>query len=83
MGLTITISKRAELRIISSRIKITLLCLQRSVILILLGVMLNSIHSKSISDLRFPGVLQLLAVSYFVCATLETIFMKPHSQVCV
>lgn len=81
MGLTITISKRAELRVTTSRIKITLRCLQRSLILILLGLMLNSIHSKSLNDLRFPGVLQLLAISYFVCATLETIFMKPHTQV--
>ncbi|XP_076223788.1 heparan-alpha-glucosaminide N-acetyltransferase isoform X2 [Nomia melanderi] len=80
MGLTITISKRAELRVTTSRIKITLRCLQRSLILILLGLMLNSIHSKSLNDLRFPGVLQLLAISYFVCATLETIFMKPHTQ---
>ncbi|KZC07069.1 Heparan-alpha-glucosaminide N-acetyltransferase [Dufourea novaeangliae] len=80
MGLTISISKRAELRRTTSRIKITLRCIQRSLILILLGLMLNSMHSKSLSDFRFPGVLQLLAVSYFVCATLEAIFMKPHSQ---
>lgn len=80
MGLTIAISKRAELRITTSRVKITLRCLLRTVILILLGVMINSIHSKSLSELRFPGVLQLLAISYFVCATLEIIFMKPYSQ---
>lgn len=80
MGLTITITKRAELRVTTSRIKITLRCLRRCLILILLGLMLNSMHSNSLYDLRFTGVLQLLAVSYFVCATLETIFMKPHSQ---
>ncbi|XP_034191243.1 heparan-alpha-glucosaminide N-acetyltransferase isoform X1 [Osmia lignaria lignaria] len=86
MGLTITISKRAELRVTASRLKITLRCVRRSLILIFLGLILNStnliqkIQLKSLSDLRFPGVLQLLAVSYFVCSTLETIFMKPHSQ---
>lgn len=79
--MSITISKRAELRLTTSRVKITLCCLRRSAILILLGLMLNSIDSKSLNDLRFPGILQLLAVSYFVCAILETIFMKPHSQV--
>ncbi|KOX80589.1 Heparan-alpha-glucosaminide N-acetyltransferase [Melipona quadrifasciata] len=79
MGLTITISKRAELRLTTSRVKIALCCLRRSAKLILLGLMLNSIDSKSLNDLRFPGILQLLAVSYFVCAVLETIFMKPHS----
>ncbi|XP_070152179.1 heparan-alpha-glucosaminide N-acetyltransferase isoform X2 [Polyergus mexicanus] len=80
MGLSITISKRSEFRVSSSRKKIILRCLQRAFILILLGLMLNSIHSKSLKDLRFPGVLQLLAISYFICATIETIFMKIHSQ---
>ncbi|XP_076233943.1 heparan-alpha-glucosaminide N-acetyltransferase isoform X2 [Calliopsis andreniformis] len=80
MGVTITISKRAELRVITSRVKITLYSLRRAIILILLGLMVNSIHDNSLSTLRFPGVLQLLAVSYFVCSALETLFMKPHSQ---
>ncbi|KAG7202184.1 hypothetical protein KM043_015863 [Ampulex compressa] len=80
MGLTITISKRAELRVTTSRLKSILRGLQRSIILILLGVMLNSIHNNSLSSLRFTGVLQMLGVSYFICATIETIFMKAHSQ---
>ncbi|XP_006622066.1 heparan-alpha-glucosaminide N-acetyltransferase-like isoform X1 [Apis dorsata] len=80
MGLMITVSKRTELRLTTSRIKITLYCLRRSAILIFLGLILNSKDSESLHDLRFPGVLQLLGVSYFVCAILETIFMKPHSQ---
>ncbi|CAL1675726.1 unnamed protein product [Lasius platythorax] len=80
MGFSITISKRSELRVSNSRKKIILRCLQRAFILVLLGLMLNSIHTDSLKDLRFPGVLQLLAVSYFVCATIETIFMRMHSQ---
>ncbi|KAG5315800.1 HGNAT acetyltransferase, partial [Acromyrmex insinuator] len=80
MGLSITISKRSELRVSNSRGKIIFRCLQRTIILILLGLMLNSIYAKSLDDLRFPGVLQLLAVSYFICATIETIFMKTHPQ---
>ncbi|EZA60115.1 Heparan-alpha-glucosaminide N-acetyltransferase [Ooceraea biroi] len=82
MGLSITISKRSELRVSSSRWKIILRCLQRAVILVLFGLILNSIYTKSLTlkDLRFPGVLQLLAVSYFICATIETMFMKAHSQ---
>lgn len=80
MGLSITISKRSELRVSSSRVKIILRCLQRAISLVLLGLMVNSIYTKSLKDLRFPGVLQLLAVSYFICATIETIFMKTHSQ---
>lgn len=81
MGLSITISKRSELRVSSSRGKIILRSLQRAFIFVLLGLMLNSIHAKSLKDLRFPGVLQLLAISYFICATIETIFMRTHSQV--
>ncbi|XP_077280266.1 heparan-alpha-glucosaminide N-acetyltransferase [Temnothorax americanus] len=80
MGFSIAISKRSELRVSTSRGKIILRCLQRAVILVLLGLMVNSIHAESLKDLRFPGVLQLLAVSYFVCATIETIFMWTHSQ---
>jgi len=81
MGLSITISKRSELRVSNSRGKIILRCLQRTVILVLLGLMINSIYAKSLKDLRFPGVLQLLGISYFICAIIETIFMKTHSQV--
>lgn len=80
MGLSITISKRSELRVSNSRKKIILRCLQRAFILILLGLMLNSTNTNSLKNLRFPGILQLLAVSFFVCATIETIFMKMHSQ---
>lgn len=80
MGLTITISKRAELRVTIPRVKIICRCFQRALILILLGLVVNSMDSKSLNSLRFPGVLQLLAVSYFICATLETIFMKAYSQ---
>ncbi|XP_011163673.1 heparan-alpha-glucosaminide N-acetyltransferase isoform X1 [Solenopsis invicta] len=80
MGLSITISKRSELRVSNSRMKIIFRCLQRALVLVLLGLMLNSMSMESLKHLRFPGVLQLLAVSYFVCATIETIFMKAHSQ---
>ncbi|XP_017880223.1 heparan-alpha-glucosaminide N-acetyltransferase-like isoform X2 [Ceratina calcarata] len=80
MGLSITISKRAELRVTTSRLMIITRCIRRFVLLILLGLMVNSIHSKTLHDLRIPGVLQLLAVAYFVCTILETIFMKPHTQ---
>lgn len=80
MGFSITISKRSELRVSSSRGKIILRCLQRAFILVFLGVMINSTYTKSLEHLRFPGVLQLLAISYFICATIETMFMKVHSQ---
>ncbi|XP_015589961.1 heparan-alpha-glucosaminide N-acetyltransferase [Cephus cinctus] len=76
MGFTIVISLRTQLRISVSRGRIILHCLRRSLILILLGLIINSKHNYSLKNLRFPGVLQLLGVSYFICATIETIFMK-------
>ncbi|KAK2586715.1 hypothetical protein KPH14_011750 [Odynerus spinipes] len=80
MGLTMTISKRAELRVTSSRTKIILHNFVRSLTLIALGLVINSQHTKYLKDLRFPGVLQLLAISYFVCAVIETVFTKTHPQ---
>lgn len=81
MGLTITISKRADLRVSNSRGKVMMRCLQRSFNLIFLGLILNSKPYGSLTHLRFPGVLQLLAVGYFFCATLETVFIKSFIQV--
>lgn len=80
MGFTITISKRAELRVTSSRTKIISRNFIRSLKLIALGLMINSQHTKYLQDLRFPGVLQLLAITYFFCAMIETVCMKTHPQ---
>ncbi|XP_011647528.1 heparan-alpha-glucosaminide N-acetyltransferase-like isoform X1 [Pogonomyrmex barbatus] len=81
MGLSFTISKRSELRVSNSRGKIIWKCLIRAIILVFLGLMINSIYTKSsIENFRIPGILQLLAVSYFICATIETIFVRIHSQ---
>lgn len=76
MGATIVISLRTQLRISVSRSRILLKCFQRAVILILLGLIVNSQHGNSLATLRFPGVLQLLAISYLLCAALETLFMN-------
>ncbi|XP_015177917.1 PREDICTED: heparan-alpha-glucosaminide N-acetyltransferase-like [Polistes dominula] len=84
MGLTIAISKRGEFRHMSSRTKIIMRNFTRTLMLILIGLMINSrkiftnFHGKSyyLENLRFPGVLQLLAISYFVCTVLETLFMR-------
>ncbi|XP_066603732.1 heparan-alpha-glucosaminide N-acetyltransferase-like [Prorops nasuta] len=80
MGLTIVMSTRVELRVTNSRKKIILRCFRRMMILILLGLSINSRKYLYLSKLRLPGVLQLLGVSYFVCTVLEVTFMKqnPH-----
>lgn len=40
--------------------------------------MINSQHNSFISELRLPGILQLLAVSYFICSLIETSFASPQ-----
>jgi heparan-alpha-glucosaminide N-acetyltransferase len=74
MGFTIVNSVRVHLRLSISRIRLIIKQLRRTVILIFLGLLINSIHNPSLSDLRFPGVLQLLAISYFICSLIETCF---------
>lgn len=74
MGFSIVNSIRLQLRVSLSRTRLVFKQLRRAVILIMLGLMINSQHNSVISQLRFPGVLQLLAVSYFFCSFVETCF---------
>jgi predicted acyltransferase len=56
--------------------------LQRSFILVALGVILNSTGNKknSIANLRLPGVLQRIGLAYFIVAFIETVLMKPQGS---
>lgn len=80
MGFTVVISMRTQLRISVSRFRIITRCLRRSVTLIILGLIINSLDgstsSITLKNLRFPGILQLLGMTYFICATIEAIFTK-------
>lgn len=81
MGVTIVLSLRAQLRLSISRSRIILNCLRRALILILFGLIINGQDSGkqngiNLEYLRFPGVLQLLGITYFICATIETIGIK-------
>ncbi|KAJ9592755.1 hypothetical protein L9F63_015593 [Diploptera punctata] len=82
MGASIAISLRSQLRSCLSRKRLFLRVLQRSIILIALGVILNTSGTKltSFENLRFPGVLQRIGMSYFVVASIETAFMKPQGS---
>lgn len=74
MGFTIVNSVRVQLRVSISRSRLILKQLLRTLILVLFGLMINSQHKSSLWNLRFPGVLQLLAVSYFLSSFIETCF---------
>lgn len=82
MGASIAISLRSQLRSCLSRKRLFLRVLQRSAILVALGVILNTSGTKltSFEHLRFPGVLQRIGLSYFVVASIETLFMKPQGS---
>lgn len=80
MGFMIVKSIRVNLQLSISRKRILLKLMRRVIILILLGLMVNSYAQDkyTLSNLRFPGILQLLAITFFICAGIETIFLKPQ-----
>ncbi|XP_033226246.1 heparan-alpha-glucosaminide N-acetyltransferase-like isoform X2 [Belonocnema kinseyi] len=78
MGFMIVKSVRVSLQLSISRSRIMLRHIRRTLILIFLGLMINSQRKYTLWDLRFSGILQLLAITYFICASIETIFLKPQ-----
>ena len=51
--------------------------IRRSLVLVFLGLLINSSNNMStIADLRFPGVLQRIGITYFIIGILEVIFTK-------
>ncbi|PSN54633.1 Heparan-alpha-glucosaminide N-acetyltransferase [Blattella germanica] len=79
MGTSIAISLRSQLRSCLSRKRLFLRVLQRSIILVVLGIILNTggIEKTNFANLRIPGVLQRIGLSYFIVGSIETVFMKP------
>lgn len=75
--MSITIALRARLRTAMPRKELAIQVLQRSFILIFLGIVLNShLRKTDLEDLRLPGVLQRLGLAYLCVALLETVFAK-------
>lgn len=72
MGFTVVNSVRVQLRVSISRTRLVIKQLRRTAFLILFGLLINSQHQSTLGELRFPGILQLLAISYFVCSMIET-----------
>ncbi|KAF5294452.1 hypothetical protein FQR65_LT01578 [Abscondita terminalis] len=78
MGLSLTVSLSNKLRRATPRRQIFMGIIRRAFLLILIGILLNSNESreKSLSALRFPGVLQRLGVTYLTVGVLEVTFAK-------
>lgn len=85
MGIGVALSLRSNLRTSASRKKILARIMTRSLVLVILGLALNSgsNHGKSdspdsFSYLRIPGVLQRIGLTYFVVALTELVFARPQ-----
>jgi heparan-alpha-glucosaminide N-acetyltransferase len=78
MGVSIAISLRSQLRSSTKRKYVFGRIVRRSIALLIMGLVLNSVNNNNLSTFRPLGVLQRLALVYFIAATLETIFMKPQ-----
>lgn len=77
MGVSLTVSLHNKLRHAVPRRHLIFHILQRSLILILFGIVLNSHGNPATLDkLRFPGVLQRIGVTYLIVGLLETGFAK-------
>ncbi|KAL1139524.1 hypothetical protein AAG570_006507 [Ranatra chinensis] len=81
MGVCITLSVRSQLRNCSSRWQVFTHSFHRCLVLISLGLILNSKTTNDLSKLRIPGVLQRLGFSYFIVTWLECLFMRPQNAI--
>lgn len=78
MGMSLVISLRSQLRSDRSRYSVWLTAVRRCFMLVMFGLLLNS-YGQSHNDLpnfRFAGVLQRIGASYFIIASIETLFLN-------
>jgi len=80
MGASCVLSLNSQLRRALSKKKILRKILRRSVLMVLLGLMLNSLGDNNITTLRIPGVLQRLAFVYVIVASLELLGLDPEDN---
>lgn len=78
MGVSIAISLRSQLRSSTKRKYVFGRIVRRSFVLLIMGLVLNSVNHNNLNTFRPMGALQRLAIIYFIAATLETIFMRPQ-----
>ncbi|RZF36528.1 hypothetical protein LSTR_LSTR008863 [Laodelphax striatellus] len=76
MGVGIVLSVRSQLRSGRHRSQIIGKAVIRMFKLVLLGVFDSNINRNNYKELRYPGVLQRLGVSYFLVTFLEVTLMK-------
>ena len=76
MGVSLAISTQSQLRNSVSRKKIILKVIKRSVILMMLGLVINSEGGRNdLRRMRFPGVLQRFGLTYLVVGSVEAVML--------
>src|ERR1051326_6840467 len=70
VGVAIVLSFSAHLQRGVTRLKISLKVLRRSLVILILGLVLNALPSFDLATLRIPGILQRIALCYAVAALL-------------
>ncbi|XP_039277452.1 heparan-alpha-glucosaminide N-acetyltransferase-like [Nilaparvata lugens] len=76
MGVGIVLSVRSQLRSGRHRSQIVGKAVSRMLKLVVLGILDSNLNHNNYNELRFPGVLQRLGVSYFLVTFLEATLMK-------
>ncbi|XP_073978229.1 heparan-alpha-glucosaminide N-acetyltransferase-like isoform X2 [Rhodnius prolixus] len=80
MGTSIMLSLNAHLRNSVTKGTLLMKVFLRSLALCAIGIILNSIKNNNTVTLRFPGVLQRLALAYLIVASLETLFISTQNR---
>ncbi|MCL4130219.1 UNVERIFIED_CONTAM: hypothetical protein GTU68_054908 [Idotea baltica] len=80
MGVSLTFSIKSQLRRMTPYYVIALRIIKRSVILFVLGIVVNSMRLNNMPEFRILGVLQRFAFCYLINALLETSRMKPQES---
>jgi len=76
MGVSLAISTQSQLRNSVPRKRIVLRVIKRSLILVFLGLIINSEGQRNdLKTMRFPGVLQRFGVTYMVVGVMESILL--------
>merc|ERR1712106_244607 len=76
MGVSLAISTQSQLRNSVPRKKIVLRVIKRSLVLIFLGLVINSEgRNNDLRTMRFPGVLQRFGVTYMVVGVMESLLL--------
>lgn len=81
MGVSLVISLRSQLRSALRRSDVIRKVMRRSLILICLGLLLNTVSSckrTDISRVRLPGVLQRIGLAYLIVGSMEALMLKPQ-----